>query len=115
MTLSKLQAQLIARSGRGCQCWGVEFRGQGRLTAPPGNLLDMYMRDLLAVTDAMGLRGAFCDTTVKCSFVRRYSCIYIGSYALAEAPSCALYIPFCTRPLSVLQAVKLLRTLEGLK
>lgn len=31
------------------QCWGVEFRGQGSLPAPPGNLVDLYLSDLFAV------------------------------------------------------------------
>ncbi|DBA82166.1 TPA: hypothetical protein ACH3X1_007153 [Trebouxia sp. C0004] len=43
------------------QCWGVEFRGQGSLPAPPGNLVDLYLSDLFAVVDALSLQGPLPD------------------------------------------------------
>ncbi|DBB06158.1 hypothetical protein WJX82_007631 [Trebouxia sp. C0006] len=44
------------------QCWGVEFRGQGSLPAPPGNLVDLYLSDLFAVVDSLSLRGCLAFT-----------------------------------------------------
>lgn len=51
------QARQIAKGGY--QCWGLEFRSQGGTAAPPGNLVDVYLRDLLCVMEALSLRGTY--------------------------------------------------------
>ena len=58
MTLP-VQAWQIAKGGY--QCWGLEFRGQGGTAAPPGNLVDVYLHDLVCVMATLSLRGTYTD------------------------------------------------------
>ncbi len=62
-SFSRLQAEHFAKHNY--QCWGVEFRGQGSLPAPTGNLVDLYLSDLFAVVDALSLRGPLPDCPLK--------------------------------------------------
>ena len=53
-----LKAKCISQS---CyQCWGLEFRGQGSISLPQGNLVDLYLQDLLSVIHTLHLKGAAC-------------------------------------------------------
>ena len=71
-SLPWLQAEDFAKHNY--QCWGVEFRGQGSLPAPPGNLVDLYLSDLFAVVDSLSLRGPLpVYYTLICDFsIQRY-------------------------------------------
>ena len=55
-----MQAKVLAKSG--CQCWGLEFRGQGGRPLPPGNLVELYLIDLFSVIHALKFEGALPHT-----------------------------------------------------
>ena len=67
-----MQAREVAGSEQRYQCWGVEFRGQGSVRAPAGNLPNNYMLDLLSTVETLSLKGlpqprqvpAFCTRSV---------------------------------------------------
>ncbi len=114
-----MQAQQLTRSEQRCQCWGVEFRGQGFLTAPPGNLLEVYTRDLLAIIDSMSLRGQSPGCRVL-AFAKDPLQILLPEHATRLIPACSgqstsreVFKECLLRP--VLQVVQSLRILEGLK
>ena len=58
------QGQQLAAYG--FQCWGIEFRGQGSLPAPPGCLLQLYLNDVYTIVEALGLQGKELATTTCC-------------------------------------------------
>lgn len=66
------QAWRIAKGGY--QCWGLEFRSQGGTAAPPGNLVDVYLRDLLCVMEKLSLRGTYAGSAPQPEF----SCFACG-------------------------------------
>ena len=59
------QGQQLATYG--FQCWGIEFRGQGSLPAPPGCLLELYLNDVYTIVEALGLQGGDAATTMYCN------------------------------------------------
>ena len=61
-----MQAREVAGSEQRYQCWGVEFRGQGSVRAPAGNLLNICMLDLLSIIDFIGFKGLSVLRQVTC-------------------------------------------------
>ena len=78
-SFSRLQAEHFAKHNY--QCWGVEFRGQGSLPAPPGNLVDLYLSDLFAVVDSLSLRGQLPD----CQLHQAYGYLLLMSVPFAAS------------------------------
>ena len=56
-----LSAQAWRIATGGYQCWGLEFRSQGGTRAPSGNLVDVYLRDMLCVMERLNLKGTYLD------------------------------------------------------
>ncbi len=81
-----LQAENFAKHNY--QCWGVEFRGQGSLPAPPGNLVDLYLSDLFAVVDSLSLRGPLPD----CPLHQAYGCLLLMSVPFAACQESAFLL-----------------------